>query len=105
MRQLGAAGGIHIIVEVTLLGVFKEAFGSEHTSLTVEPSRRLREIITRLTESSHALERVMIDPELHDPQPNAVMLVNGKEAGVLEGLETEVKEGDRIVLIPVAHGG
>jgi len=41
-----------MIVEVTLLGVFKEAFGSEHTSLTVEPSRRLREIITRLTESS-----------------------------------------------------
>lgn len=92
-------------VEVTLLGVFKEAFGNGHVSLTLEPLRRLSDIITRLTGYSHELECVMIDPELRDPRPNAVILVNGKEIGVLEGLETKVKDGDKIVFIPVTHGG
>ena len=92
-------------VEVTLLGVFKEAFGNGHISLTLEPLRRLRDIIIRLTGYSHELGCVMIDPELRDPRPNAVILVNGKEIGVLEGLETKVKDGDKIVFIPVTHGG
>lgn len=92
-------------VRVTFLGVFKEAFGNGQISLTLGPSRRLRDIITRLTADSHGLERVMIDPELRDPRPNAVILVNGKEIGVLEGLETKVKDGDRIIFIPVTHGG
>lgn len=94
-----------MIVEVRLLGIFKEAFGSDHTSLTVDAPKRLSEIIMEITRSSPALERVLIDPELHDPRPNALILVNGKEIDVLGGLETEVNDGDRIVLIPVTHGG
>jgi molybdopterin converting factor small subunit len=33
------------------------------------------------------------------------MLVNGKEIGVLKGLETKLKDGDELVLVPVVHGG
>jgi molybdopterin converting factor small subunit len=48
---------------------------------------------------------MLIDPELNDPRPNALILVNGKEISVLKGLETTVKEGDQIILIPISHGG
>jgi len=48
---------------------------------------------------------LLIDPELNDPLPNAVILVNGKEIGILKGLETEVRDRDEIVIIPVIHGG
>jgi molybdopterin converting factor small subunit len=34
-----------------------------------------------------------------------LILVNGKEISVLKGLETVLKEGDEILLIPVIHGG
>ena len=49
--------------------------------------------------------RTLIDPELNDPRPNALILVKGKEIGVLDGLETKVERNDEIVLIPVSHGG
>ncbi len=48
---------------------------------------------------------MLIDPELEDPRPNMLILVNGKEISVLNGLRTDIKNGDEIVLIPVVHGG
>jgi molybdopterin converting factor small subunit len=47
----------------------------------------------------------LIDPELDDPRTNALILVNGKEVSVLQGLNTKIKDGDELVLIPVVHGG
>jgi len=34
-----------------------------------------------------------------------LILVNGREISVLNGLETKLKDGDEISLIPVVHGG
>jgi molybdopterin converting factor small subunit len=50
-------------------------------------------------------KRLLIDPELNDPRPNALILLNGREISVLKGLETEIEEGDEMTLIPIAHGG
>jgi len=96
---------VRTTVDIRLLGIFEEAFGSDHTSITVETPRSLREVIMEITKSSPKLTRVLIDAELLDPRPNAVILVNGKDISVLGGLETEIEAGDRIVLIPVTHGG
>ncbi len=63
-------------------------------------------MIQKLVEAfSPEFKDALIDPELKDPRPNALILVNGKEISVLEGLETEVNKGDEIVLVPVSHGG
>jgi len=51
------------------------------------------------------LKRSLIDQQLEDPRPNALILVNGREISVLNGLETNLKDGDEIVLVPVVHGG
>jgi molybdopterin converting factor small subunit len=62
--------------------------------------------IQTLAESlSKEARALLIDAELNDPRPNALILLNGKEINVLKGLETEVKEGDEVTLIPVSHGG
>jgi molybdopterin converting factor small subunit len=34
-----------------------------------------------------------------------LVLVNGREISVLNGLETVVKAGDELVFVPVMHGG
>jgi molybdopterin converting factor small subunit len=49
--------------------------------------------------------RLLIDKELNDPRPNALILLNGKEISVLDGLKTRIDDGDEVTLIPVSHGG
>jgi len=66
----------------------------------------VKKVIQKLADSLPVeTKRLLVDPELNDLQPNALILVNGKEISVLKGLETKIKEGDEVTLIPVSHGG
>lgn len=92
-------------VNVRLMGVFRAYSRKDNITLKLEhPS--VRQVVDKIaqlfpSESKHML----IDPELNDPRPNVLLLVNGKEISVLQGLETKVNDGDQIILIPVSHGG
>lgn len=92
-------------VNVRLLGVFREFSGKSRVTLKLEQPT-VRKVIEKMADSlSVEAKRLLVDPELNDPRPNTLILVNGKEIGVLKGLETEIKEGDEVTLIPVSHGG
>jgi len=92
-------------VNVRLLGVFRGFSGKSRIALRLEQPT-VGKVIQRLADPlSDEARRLLVDPELDDPRPNALILVNGKEIGVLKGLETQLKEGDEITLIPVSHGG
>jgi len=92
-------------VNVKLMGVFRVFSGKDSVSLRLEKPI-VREAVERIAEFLSAeSKRMLIDPELNDPRPNALILVNGKEISVLEGLETKVGEDDQIILIPISHGG
>jgi len=92
-------------VKIKLLGVFRRAYGSSEAILRIKKNVQLEEIIRKLAASSEDLRRILIDPELESPLPNAVILLNGRDISALNGLETPVMDGDEIVLIPVIHGG
>jgi molybdopterin converting factor small subunit len=51
------------------------------------------------------LEKTFRDDSLNDSRSNAIILVNGREISVLNGLETNLSNGDEIVFVPVVHGG
>lgn len=92
-------------VNVKLMGVFRVFSGKDSVSLRLE-NPVVREAVVKIAEFlSSEFRRMLIDPELNDPRPNALILVNGKEISVLKGLETTVREGDQIILIPISHGG
>ncbi len=95
-----------ISVNVRLIGVFRELSEKSRFHMKLEEPVVVRKMIQRLTETfSPEFKRALIDPELNDPRPNALVLVNGKEISVLEGLETELNKGDEVVIVPVSHGG
>jgi len=51
------------------------------------------------------LKRIFSDQELNDSRSNSLILVNGKEISILNGIETKLNDGDEIVFVPVVHGG
>jgi molybdopterin converting factor small subunit len=79
--------------------------GRSKLCINVRKTAPLREIIKKITTELPQIARAVIDPELEDPRPNTLILVNGKEISVLDGLETMLKDGDEVVLVPVIHGG
>ena len=92
-------------ITVRFIGSLRASASRSRFTLELEKTISLREVITRIVEEQPKLKRVLIDPELDDPRTNALILVNGKEISVLQGLNTKIKDGDELVLIPVVHGG
>ena len=83
-----------INVRIRTLGVFKELFGNKVLTIELKENATVRNVVQKLAGS-----------EINDIRSNALILVNGKEISVLNGLETIVSDGDEIVLLPVSHGG
>ncbi|MEM1581797.1 MAG: MoaD/ThiS family protein [Candidatus Bathyarchaeia archaeon] len=94
-------------VKIKMMGLLKKVFGRNEVLIELNKSERteLKEVILKLIEISDALRDLLLDPELKDPRPNILVLVNGREISVLGGLEAEIRDGDEVVLIPVIHGG
>jgi molybdopterin synthase sulfur carrier subunit len=92
-------------ITVNFVGAFRTISGRKTLAVKIEDAIPLREVIKKIVEKNPNLKRALVDPELEDPRPNALILVNGREISVLNGLETLVKDGDEIVLVPVIHGG
>jgi MoaD family protein len=94
-----------MVITVKLVGAFRGISGKSRFTLKLENIASLREAVKRIVEEIPRLKRVLIDPEFQDPRPNALILVNGKEISVLNGLDTALEDGDEVVFVPVVHGG
>ena len=95
-----------IQVNVRFLGVFQRLSGKKQFKLELEEPATVKNAIAKLTETfSEEFKQVLVDSQLNDPRPNALILVGGKEISALQGLETEIKDSEELVLIPMVHGG
>lgn len=90
---------------VKFIGSFRSISGKDKLMLKSENSTPLRAVIKRIVKEYPKLKRALIDPELQEPKTSMLILVNGKEISVLNGLETTIKDGDEVVFVPVVHGG
>lgn len=95
-----------LLIKIRLLGTFGKVQGRNDAVIELKEPTSVRRVIQKLAEDlSDEFKRAIIDPELDDPRPNALMLVNGREISALGGLETKVCDNDEIVIVPVTHGG
>lgn len=95
-----------IYVTVKLLGAFQRLSGKKSFQLKLEKPVYIRNVVITLAKMfSSEFTHVLVDSQLDDPRPNALILVGGKEIGALHGLETVVKDADEIVFVPRVHGG
>ncbi len=65
----------------------------------------LHDLISRIITEKPALKQSLFDNEYEDSKIKSLVLINDREISVLNGLSTELNDGDRVVLVPVIHGG
>jgi molybdopterin synthase sulfur carrier subunit len=92
-------------ITVKLVGALRHFSGAGELELGYSGCASVGELVSELVKEVPEMERSLIDQQLEDPRPNALILVNGMEIGVLDGLETKLKDGDEVVFVPVVHGG
>lgn len=94
-------------VRVRFYGVLKTAAKTDGLELDFDAAVNVGDLVNRLVNviSHPEFERYLIDPDLKDPRPNALILISGTEIGALKGMDTMLRDGDEVIFLPVAHGG
>jgi molybdopterin converting factor small subunit len=104
MRKTATSSSGHVTVK--LIGFLGTLAGKREVAVKIKASTTVEVFLKQLVKQLGVeFGKGLLDPELNDPRPRALILVNEREIGALQGLRTVVKPGDSIVIVPVSHGG
>jgi len=92
-------------VRLKFLGALRHYSGKDTLILDCRKDATILDLVDIATLNSPKLRRNLLDEQLDLPKPNGLILVNGREISVLNGLQTKVRDGDEVVFVPVVHGG
>lgn len=73
--------------------------------LTLEPGDTVRAVLRRLSQRFPQLQYALWDQESGELGPHIEVVVNGAILGVRHGLDSELSDGDRILLFGQYMGG
>lgn len=105
MRKMSTSSRKHR-VSIKLVGVLRGIAGRSEVSVEVKEPMLVGQLLQDLAERlGPTFKQTVIDPELNDPRPNTLILVNDVEISALQGLKTKIDRNDAVVVIPVSHGG
>ncbi len=96
---------IRVSVKVTFIGPLRHTSGIGEMALNFDDAVTIKQLIREITKEFPDLAQILVDKQFDDPRPNTLIIINGKEIGVLNGLKTRVLDGDEVVFVPVVHGG
>jgi molybdopterin converting factor small subunit len=94
-----------MVVSVKFIGSFRGISGKDKLTLKFGRPVSLTALVNKTVERLPKLRSSLIDPESGEPRRSMLVLVNGREISVLNGLETRVNDKDEVVFVPVVHGG
>ncbi len=86
------------------VGALRQISGKTQLTVNFQENLSLKDLITKISREMPLLDKTFSDP-LGDSRSNTLVLINGREISVLNGVETKLNDGDEIVFIPVVHGG
>ena len=94
-----------MVITVRFIGSFRTQLGKREIKLKFVKNISVKKAIQKIIKLSNNYKRALIDTESGDPKTNALILLNGKEINVLNGLKTKLQDGDEVVFISILHGG
>jgi molybdopterin converting factor small subunit len=84
----------------------KEVLGGKDVEMIVPEGTSVSGLLAGMVEIwGDSLSPHLFRPGTDEPLPYIRVLVNGHSTGYLNGMETALKDGDEVLLIPLAAGG
>lgn len=90
-------------VEIRFRGPLAAKVGTQIFQMNIEEGTNLGVTLQKLIESEEAVKKIWIDSERMDRE--ALILRNGTDVGLTGGLATVLEDEDRILVLPLVHGG
>ena len=90
---------------VEFVGILQNETGRKKLQIIFDAPITVSTMIKRLKTIFKLKGNFLLEHEPGRLRQNALILVNGKEINVLEGLETKLEDDDVITIIPISHGG
>jgi molybdopterin synthase sulfur carrier subunit len=94
-------------VTVDYLGSIKQILGLKQADqVELKDGASVRDLLTLLAEKyGEPFQKAVYEPKGLDLKSHHILSVNGLLLNQLDGIETKLKDGDRVVLMPVVTGG
>ena len=89
----------------TILGI-KDVVGQRLTEIELPDGSTIEDFLAYIRERwGVELAARLFHPDSVDVLPYVRVMVNGQSINFLEGMETPLKEGDEVLILPPASGG
>jgi len=93
-------------VRIRLLAVLKPLAKNDVLELEVSEDINLEELTKLVAKvGGEKLAARLLDPIDGSLQPDIMVLINGVDINLLDGLRTKLKDGDEVIFLPTVHGG
>ena len=89
----------------TILGI-KQAIGHRTIEIDFPKESTIEDFLAYMKERwGDTLYPHLFDPESDTVHPHVRIMVNGQTIQYLQGMNTPLKDGDEVLIIPLASGG
>jgi molybdopterin synthase sulfur carrier subunit len=92
-------------VAVKFFTSLREITGKKVDTIQLQNTITVDELVTLLSEKYGKKFREYIYNKKGEVQPFLSFLVNGKNINIMQGFDTELKEGDIVAILPPVGGG
>jgi molybdopterin converting factor small subunit len=93
-------------IDMQYLGLVKTYTKRRQESMEFPEGVTLREVFDKLAEEhGKEFKKDIYEPGMDDVKTMFMVMVNGIVMGQLKGLNTELRDGDKIFLMPLMTGG
>ena len=92
---------------VDYLGSIKQTLGLKQAEqVELKDAAAVQDLLSLLAEKhGEPFQKAVYKPKEPDLKPHYILSVNGLLLNQLNGLETKLKDGDHLILMPVVTGG
>lgn len=94
-------------ITVEYLGYIKQTLGiTQAESIELNSNASTQDLLVLLANRhGEPFKKAIFDPRETNLKPYHIIAINGLMINLLNGLETKLKDGDKVVVMPVVTGG